>query len=60
MVAITDGDDERLTAIRAITDAWPAYGTRRVTVLLNRAWRGAGMPPVDGKRVPCASCAGPL
>ena len=45
------GDDELLAAIRAITDARPTYGYRRVTALLNRARRGAGIPPVNGKRV---------
>jgi transposase InsO family protein len=45
------GDDELLADIRAITDARPTYGYRRVAALLNRARRGAGGPPVNRKRV---------
>lgn len=45
------GDDELLADIRAITDARPTYGYRRVAALLNRARRGAGEPPVNRKRV---------
>lgn len=39
------GDDELLAEIRAITDARPTYGYRRVTALLNRARRVFGVPP---------------
>jgi transposase InsO family protein len=45
------GDDELLGEIRAITDARPTYGYRRVTALLNRARRSFGKPPVNRKRV---------
>ena len=45
------GDDELLAEIRAITDARPTYGYRRVAALLNRARRGSGEPPVNRKRV---------
>ena len=45
------GDDELLAEIRAITDARPTYGYRRVTALLNRARRSSGEPPVNRKRV---------
>ena len=45
------GDDELLAEIRAITDARPTYGYRRVAALLNRAKRGSGEPPVNRKRV---------
>ncbi len=45
------GDDELLAAIRAITDARPTYGYRRVAALLNRARRASGEPPVNRKRV---------
>ena len=45
-------DDEALTAeIRAITDARPTYGYRRVTALLNRARRSSGEPPFNHKRI---------
>lgn len=44
-------DDELLAEIRAITDARPTYGYRRVTALLNRARRGSGGPPLNHKRV---------
>ena len=44
-------DDEWLTAIRAITDARPTYGYRRVTALLNRARRSSGEPSLNHKRV---------
>jgi transposase InsO family protein len=46
-----EGDDALLTAIRAITDARPTYGYRRVAALLNRARRSSGEPPVNRKRV---------
>jgi putative transposase len=45
------GDDELLAEIRAITDARPTYGYRRVAALLNRARRASGEPPVNRKRV---------
>lgn len=45
------GDDELLAEIRAITDARPTYGYRRVSALLNRARRASGEPPVNRKRV---------
>jgi putative transposase len=45
------GDDELLAEIRAITDARPTYGYRRVTALLNRARRPSDAPPVNRKRV---------
>jgi putative transposase len=45
------GDDELLAEVRAITDARPTYGYRRVTALLNRARRSSGEPPVNRKRV---------
>ena len=44
-------DDELLGEIRAITDARPTYGYRRVAALLNRARRASGKPPVNRKRV---------
>ena len=44
-------DDEVIAEIRAITDARPTYGYRRVTALLNRARRGAGRPRLNHKRV---------
>lgn len=43
-------DDALLVAIRAITDARPTYGYRRVTALLNRERRSSGEPPVNHKR----------
>lgn len=45
------GDDELLAEIRAITDARPTYGYRRVAALLNRTRRTSGEPPVNRKRV---------
>ena len=45
------GDDKLLAGIRAITDARPTYGYRRVAALLNRARRASGEPPVNRKRV---------
>jgi putative transposase len=45
------GDDELLAEIRAITDARPTYGYRRVAALLNRARRSSGEPPINRKRV---------
>lgn len=46
-----EGDDDLTAAIRAVTDARPTYGYRRVAALLNRARRAAGEPPVNRKRV---------
>jgi putative transposase len=45
------GDDEIIAEIRAITDARPTYGYRRVTALLNRARRSSGHPRLNHKRV---------
>lgn len=45
------GDDELLVEIRAVTDARPTYGYRRVAALLNRARRASGAPSVNRKRV---------
>ncbi|MCA3357643.1 MAG: IS3 family transposase [Roseomonas sp.] len=44
-------DEAVLAEIRAITDAHPTYGYRRVTALLNRARRNAGVPQINHKRV---------
>jgi transposase InsO family protein len=44
-------DEAVLAEIRAITDARPTYGYRRVTALLNRARRSSGEPPVNHKRI---------
>ena len=44
-------DETILAEIRAITDARPTYGYRRVTALLNRARRSSGKPPLNHKRV---------
>jgi transposase InsO family protein len=44
-------DDVLLADIRAITDAQPTYGYRRVAALLNRARRATGEQPVNRKRV---------
>ena len=44
-------DEAVLGEIRAITDARPTYGYRRVTALLNRARRNAGAPQINHKRV---------
>jgi len=46
-----EGDDDLLAEIRAITDARPTYGYRRVTALLNRVRRSFGTSPVNRKRV---------
>ena len=46
-----EGDDELLAEIRAVTDARPTYGYRRVAALLNRARRSSGQPRVNLKRV---------
>ena len=44
-------DAEFLPAIRAIVDARPTYGYRRVTALLNRELRLQRQPAVNAKRV---------
>ncbi len=44
-------DEAVLAEIRAITDARPTYGYRRVTALLNRARRSSGEPQLNHKRV---------
>ncbi len=44
-------DVELLSAIRHLVDQRPAYGYRRLTVLLNRERRIAGLEPVNHKRV---------
>ena len=41
------GGEAVLAEIRAITDARPTYGYRRVTALLNRARRSSGEPPLN-------------
>lgn len=40
-----------LPTIRAIVDARPSYGYRRITVLVNRVLRSRGEPVVNAKRV---------
>ncbi|MGK7871295.1 DDE-type integrase/transposase/recombinase [Falsiroseomonas sp. E2-1-a20] len=40
-----------LAEIRAITDARPTYGYRRVTALLNRSRRSSGEPLINHKRI---------
>ena len=44
-------DEAVLAQIRAITDARPTYGCRRVTALLNRARRSSGEPPLIPTRI---------
>ena len=44
-------DEAVLAEIRAITDARPTYGYRRVTALLNPARRSSGEPPLNHKRI---------
>jgi transposase InsO family protein len=44
-------DEAMLAEIRAITDARPTYGYRRVTALLNPARRSSGEPPLNHKRI---------
>lgn len=46
-----EGDDVLLAEIRAITNARPTYGYRRVAALLNRARRAVEEPLVNRKRV---------
>ena len=53
-------DDELLPALRRLVDARPTYGYRRITALLNRERRLAGLEPVNRKRVARAfsTCTG--
>ena len=44
-------DAELLPAIRRLVDQRPTYGYRRLTALLNRERRSAGLEPVNRKRV---------
>jgi len=44
-------DEAVLAEIRAITDARPTYGYRRVTALLNRARQSSGEPPLNHQRI---------
>jgi putative transposase len=44
-------DAALLPAIRAVVDARPSYGYRRVTALVNRQRRNEGAPVVNAKRV---------
>ncbi len=44
-------DAQLLPTIRAIVDARPSYGYRRVTALVNRALRSRGEASVNAKRV---------
>ena len=54
------GDDELLPTLRRLVDARPTYGYRRITALLNRERRLAGLKPVNRKRVARAfsTCTG--
>lgn len=45
------GDDELLPALRRLVDERPTYGYRRITALLNRERRAAGLEPVNRKRM---------
>lgn len=45
------GDIELAGAIRALVDARPTYGYRRIAALLKRERRSDGLPPVNAKRV---------
>ena len=45
------GDAELLASIRAITDARPTYGYRRVCALINRERAALGRPPCNHKRI---------
>lgn len=45
------GDVELAGAIRALVDARPTYGYRRIAALLKRERRSDGMPPINAKRV---------
>jgi len=44
-------DADLLPALRKLVDARPTYGYRRIAALLNRERRGAGLAPVNRKRV---------
>jgi putative transposase len=44
-------DDDLLPALRRLLDERPTYGYRRLTALLNRERRAAGLEPVNRKRV---------
>ena len=44
-------DDDLLPVLRRLADARPTYGYRRLTALLNRERRTAGMEVVNHKRV---------
>jgi putative transposase len=44
-------DPELLPVLRRLVDARPTYGYRRIAALLNRERRGAGLAPVNRKRV---------
>ena len=44
-------DDALLPALRRLVDDRPTYGYRRITALLNRERRQAGLEPVNRKRV---------
>ena len=44
-------DNDLLPAIRRLVDARPTYGYRRITALLNRERRVAGLKPINRKRV---------
>jgi transposase InsO family protein len=45
------GDIELAGAIRALVDARPTYGYRRIAALLKRERRSGGLAPVNAKRV---------
>jgi transposase InsO family protein len=45
------GDIELAGAIRALVDARPTYGYRRIAALLKRERRSDGLAPVNAKRV---------
>lgn len=45
------GDVELAGAIRALVDARPTYGSRRIAALLRRQQRADGMAPINAKRV---------
>lgn len=44
-------DQDLLVELRALVDARPTYGYRRLTALLNRARRKAGLASVNHKRI---------
>ncbi len=45
------GDSDLLPLIRALVDARPTYGYRRITALLNRQFGSSGAPRVNHKRI---------